>query len=115
MVCCQGMTAAISAAGGVLHYLSFQLRCSCSHLTSLKVESNDFVLIDTSSQRNLDLVDSRSGKKHTLLGVLDRTSTPMGARKLRDWILHPLKDLDALLARQDFMEAFLQEPFCFRR
>ena len=89
---CQEMEAAISAAGGILHYLSFQLRRSCDHLRSLKVrEAKDYVLIDTSSQRNLDLVESRSGKKHTLLVVLDRTATPMGARKLRDWILHPLK------------------------
>ena len=109
---CQDMEGAICAAGGILHYLSFQLRRSCDHLKSLKVrESKDYVLIDTSSQRNLDLVESRSGKKHTLLGVLDKTSTPMGARKLRDWILHPLKDLKPLLARQDLVEAFLQEPY----
>ncbi len=109
---CQNLPTAISAAGGILHYLSFQLRRSCDHLRALKVrESKDYVLIDTSSQRNLDLVDSRSGKKHTLLGVLDRTSTPMGARKLRDWILHPLKDLAPLEARQDLIQTFVEEPF----
>jgi len=103
---CENMKAAISSAGGIMHYLSFQLRRSCDHLTAIKVrESKDFVLIDTASQQNLDLVDSRSGKKHTLLGVLDKTSTPMGARKLRDWILHPLKDLEVLLARQDFLQS----------
>ncbi len=52
------------------------------------------VLIDQASQRNLDLVDSRGGVKLSLLGTLDRTSTPMGARKLRDWLLHPLCDLE---------------------
>jgi len=109
---CENMKAAISSAGGIMHYLSFQLRRSCDHLTAIKVrESKDFVLIDTASQQNLDLVDSRSGKKHTLLGVLDKTSTPMGARKLRDWILHPLKDLEVLLARQDFLQAFIEQPF----
>ncbi|MCF7676322.1 MAG: DNA mismatch repair protein MutS, partial [Akkermansiaceae bacterium] len=73
--------------------------------------STDYVLIDAASQRNLDLVESRAGKAHTLLGVLDRTATPMGARLLRDWILHPLTDLAALTARQDFIAAFLGEPF----
>jgi len=99
----------------IFEHLEFALAYdgrSCDHLTAIKVrESKDFVLIDTASQQNLDLVDSRSGKKHTLLGVLDKTSTPMGARKLRDWILHPLKDLEVLLARQDFLQAFIEQPF----
>jgi DNA mismatch repair protein MutS len=74
-------------------------------------ECADYVLIDSASQRNLDLVEARGGKSHTLLGVLDRTATPMGARLLRDWILHPLRDLAALTARQDVIAAFLAEPF----
>jgi len=63
------------------------------------------------SQANLDLVESRTGKQHTLLGALDKTSTPMGARKLRDWILHPLRDLQPLLARQDLIAAFIEQPY----
>jgi DNA mismatch repair protein MutS len=74
-------------------------------------ECADYVLIDSASQRNLDLVEARGGKSHTLLGVLDRTATPMGARLLRDWILHPLRDLADLTARQDVIAAFLAEPF----
>ena len=109
---CSGLTAALSAAGGTLHYLNYQLRRNCDHLKGLKVRNSaDHVLIDASSQLNLDLVESRSGKQHTLLGVLDRTSTPMGARKLRDWILHPLRDLRTLTARQDLVEALLAEPY----
>ncbi len=109
---CSGMTAALSAAGGALHYLTYQLRRNCDHLKSLKVRSiSDFVLIDSASQLNLDLVESRSGKQHTLLGVLDRTSTPMGARKLRDWILHPLCDLAPLTARLDLIDSLLAEPY----
>ena len=109
---CAGMTAALSAAGGALHYLTYQLRRNCDHLKSLKVRStSDFVLIDSASQLNLDLVESRSGKQHTLLGVLDRTSTPMGARKLRDWILHPLCDLTPLTARLDLVDSLLAEPY----
>jgi DNA mismatch repair protein MutS len=109
---CAEMTAATSAAGAILHYLIHQLRRSCDHLLKLSVRDNsDYVLIDSASQSNLDLVESRSGKKHTLLHALDRTATPMGARKLRDWILHPLRDLEPLVARQDLIAAFLDQPY----
>jgi len=109
---CSEMPSALSAAGGILHYLTYQLRRKCDHLRSISVrQASDYVLIDSSSQLNLDLVESRSGKQHTLVGVLDRTSTPMGARKLRDWILHPLRDLEALNARLDLVESFLAEPY----
>lgn len=109
---CSDLHAATGAAGAILHYLIHQLRRPCGHLHPPRVrESEAHVLIDASSQRNLDLVDSRAGKQHTLLGVLDRTATPMGARLLRDWILHPLRDLGTLIARQDVIAAFLAEPF----
>ena len=109
---CAGMSAALSAAGGVMHYLTYQLRRNCDHLRGLSVRNAaDHVLIDSASQANLDLVESRSGKQHTLLGVLDRTSTPMGARKLRDWILHPLRELAPLTARLDLIDSLLAEPY----
>jgi len=109
---CAGLHSAVAAAGAILHYLSFQLRRSCDHLRTLSVRNTGaHVAIDAASQQNLDLVESRSGRQHTLLGVLDRTSTPMGARKLRDWILHPLTTLPELVARQDLIGAFLAEPF----
>jgi DNA mismatch repair protein MutS len=109
---CANLHSASGAAGAVLHYLLHQLRRSCEHLRPPHVrECADYVLIDSASQRNLDLVEARGGKSHTLLGVLDRTATPMGARLLRDWILHPLRDLADLTARQDVIAAFLAEPF----
>ncbi|GAA5493937.1 DNA mismatch repair protein MutS [Rubritalea squalenifaciens DSM 18772] len=109
---CDGLTAATAAAGAILHYLVHQLRRSCDHLRGLSVRNpSSHVLIDAASQNNLDLVESRTGKKHTLLGALDRTSTPMGARKLRDWILHPLRDLEEITARHDLLEAFLAQPY----
>ena len=109
---CSDMPGAIAAAGGVLHYLTYQLRRNCAHLRTLSVRNaSDHVLIDTASQSNLDLVESRSGKQHTLVGVLDRTSTPMGARKLRDWILHPLRDLATLTGRLDLVDSLLAEPY----
>ena len=109
---CGDAPSAVAAAGAILHYLIHQLRRPCDHLRSLRMRENArHVLIDAASQRNLDLIDSRSGKKHTLLGVLDRTKTPMGARLLRDWILHPLRDREALGKRHDFIGALLEQPF----
>ncbi|NNC87086.1 MAG: DNA mismatch repair protein MutS [Akkermansiaceae bacterium] len=109
---CAGLHPALGAAGAILHYLSYQLRRSCDHLRTLAVRHpGEQVAIDSASQQNLDLVDSRSGREHTLLGVLDRTATPMGARKLRHWILHPTADLPTLTARHDLIASFLAEPF----
>ena len=109
---CSELTSAICAGGAALHYLAHQLRRNCDHLTTLSVrDHSEHVLIDTSSQLNLDLVQSRSGTQHTLLATLDRTATPMGARKLRDWLLHPLKDLTELNSRLDTVEQLLAEPY----
>ena len=109
---CGEMTAALGASGAVLHYLGYQLRRPTDHLRRISVRATEnAVLIDQASQRNLDLVDSRGGVKLSLLGTLDRTSTPMGARKLRDWLLHPLCDLEKLLARQEVIAVLLQEPY----
>ncbi|MBK1832484.1 DNA mismatch repair protein MutS [Roseibacillus ishigakijimensis] len=109
---CAEMTPAICAGGATLHYLAHQLRRNCDHLATLTVRDHAaHVLIDTASQLNLDLVQSRSGTQHTLLATLDRTATPMGARKLRDWVLHPLRDREALDARLDTVEQLLAEPY----
>ncbi|MDA8634596.1 DNA mismatch repair protein MutS, partial [Verrucomicrobiales bacterium] len=108
-----GLGPAIGAAGAIMHYVETQLRRSVSHLRTLKAYQTDqYVQIDASSQMNLDLVTSRSdGVKGSLLGAIDRTSTPMGARKLRNWVLHPIRDLETLTARQDLVEALIRESF----
>ena len=108
---CTGMNAAICAAGCILQYLQFQLRRSVDHIQRLRVgQTNDCVLIDAASQSHLELVTARGGTQHTLLSALDRTCTPMGARKMRHWVLHPLRDLDALTQRQDMIAALIDEP-----
>ena len=109
---CSGLSAAVGAAGAALHYLIHQLRRNCRHLRSMRVrESLDTMLIDSASQRNLDLIDARAGREHTLLGVMDGTHTPMGARLLREWILHPSRNIALLHQRQDFIAALIAEPF----
>ena len=107
---CTGMSAAVCAAGAVLQYLQFQLRRSVDHIQRLRVsQTQDVVLIDAASQSHLELVTARGGAQHTLLSALDRTCTPMGARKLRSWVLHPLRDLDQLMQRQEMIAALLEE------
>ena len=109
---CAGMKVGLSAAGGVLHYVKEVLRRKVDHLRRLRVATDgNTVLIDAASRSNLDLVTSRGGNEHTLLGAMDRTATPMGARRLRDWILEPLRDLAGLRERQDLVEALINAPF----
>ncbi|MCE9610645.1 MAG: DNA mismatch repair protein MutS [Chthoniobacter sp.] len=110
---CDAMPAAIGAAGAILHYLKTELRRSLGHITRLAVYQNSqFMVLDATTQANLELVQNRGGGRDTsLLGALDRTVTPMGARKLRDWILHPLCELRELRARQQMIADLLAEPF----
>lgn len=105
---CAGMHPAICAAGAVLQYLQFQLHRSIDHIKRLRViQPGDSMLIDAASQSHLELVDARGGAQHTLLSALDRTCTPMGARRLRRWVLHPLRDVGKLTERQDMIETLL--------
>src|SRR6266508_4943261 len=108
---CAQMPAAIAAAGGIVHYLKHQLRRKIDHLTSLRSDAPaDYVLLDAATQANLELVESRNARDTSLLAVLDRTLTPMGGRKLRDWILQPLRNLTELQRRQQMIAELLQEP-----
>ena len=108
---CGQMPQAVAAAGAIVHYLKHQLRRKIDHLTSLRSDApDDYVLLDAATQINLELVESRSVRDTTLLAVLDRTATPMGGRKLRAWILQPLRNLPELQRRQQMIADLLQEP-----
>jgi DNA mismatch repair protein MutS len=108
---CGQMPAAVAAAGAIVHYLKHQLRRKIDHLTSLRCDAPaDFVLLDSATQVNLELVESRGARDASLLGVLDHSITPMGARKMRAWILQPLRNLTELQRRQQSIADLLQEP-----
>ena len=109
----EALPAAVSAAGAIVHYLKTELRRSLGHVTRLTVYRNSqFMVVDAATQANLELVQARGGGRDTsLLGSLDRTVTPMGARKLRDWILHPICDIAELRARQQLIGELLGESF----
>ena len=107
---CTQMPQAVAAAGAIVHYLKHQLRRKIDHLTSLRSDAPaDYVLLDVATQTNLELVESRSVRDTTLLAALDRTATPMGGRKLRAWILQPLRNLTELQRRHQMIADLLQE------
>jgi len=107
---CADMPAAVGAAGAIVHYLKHHLRRKIDHLATLRCNSaDDHVVLDAATQTNLDLVESRGPRDTSLLAVLDRTVTPMGGRKLRSWILQPLRDLNELNCRQQMIADLLHE------
>jgi len=107
---CSEMPAAIGAAGAIIHYLKHQLRRKIEHLASLRCDAPArYVVLDAATQTNLELVQSRAARDTSLFGVLDRTVTPMGGRKLRAWILQPLRDVAELNCRLQMVADLLQE------
>ncbi len=108
---CGEMSQAVAAAGAIVHYLKHQLRRNIDHLASLHCDAPaEYVMLDAATQTNLELVESRGARNTSLLSVLDRTVTPMGGRRLRSWILQPLRNLDELERRQEMIGDLLQEP-----
>jgi DNA mismatch repair protein MutS len=108
---CGEMSQAVAAAGAIVHYLKHQLRRNIDHLTSLRCDAPaDYVMLDAATQTNLELVESRGTRNTSLLAVLDRTATSMGGRRLRSWILQPLRNLRELEHRQQMIADLLQEP-----
>ena len=101
---CANLPLAFGAAGALVAYLATMQPTMLGRLNPLTTYSvRMFMTLDVHTRRNLELMESgRSGsKKHSLVGVLDRTRTPMGSRLLYKWINQPLVDLPRLQARQD--------------
>lgn len=100
------------AAGALLHYLKETQKTSLSHFTSLNSYSNGkYMLIDSSSRRNLELCETlrEKQKRGSLLWVLDKTKTAMGARTLRKYVEQPLIDKRCVLERLDAVEELKEQ------
>jgi len=98
---------AVVAAGAVLNYLYDTQRENLSHIRKLSLyQSEDFIVLDQSTKRNLELISSinEGQKSGTLLSILDQTQTAMGGRLLKKWIYQPLKKVDMIQARLDAVE-----------
>jgi DNA mismatch repair protein MutS len=100
----------VIAAGVILHYLNENKHTQLQHINSIRrIEANDAVWLDRFTIRNLELVYPSQGEGKCLIDVLDKTKTPMGARLLKNWVLMPLIDENAILRRQKLVELFQQQ------
>lgn len=99
---------AIIAAGAVLYYLSQNQNDRLQHISSIsRIEEERYVWLDRFTIRNLELIYSPHDKAKTLIEIIDKTISPMGARLLRRWIVLPLKDLKPIEERQEMVQWLL--------
>lgn len=105
------LAAAVVAAGAVLAYLGITQHTHIGHITAIRrIEEERYVRLDKFTVRNLELIAPMSEGGTSLLDVVDRTLTPMGARLLHRWLLFPLRDLKTVTARQDVVDYFFRAP-----
>ena len=100
----------IVASGAIMQYLELTQHTHISHITSLaRIEEDKFVRLDQFTIRSLELLSPLQEDGSSLLGVIDRTVTPMGGRLLRRWIVFPLKDVHPIQERLDIVEYFFKD------
>lgn len=101
----------VVAAGAVLHYLGVTLHTQISHIRNIsRIEEERYVRLDKFTIRSLELLGSMHDGGSSLISVIDRTSTPMGARLLKRWMVFPLKDKKPIDERLDVVEYYFREP-----
>ncbi|MDY6099286.1 MAG: DNA mismatch repair protein MutS [Bacteroidaceae bacterium] len=101
----------IVAAGVILTYLELTQHLRVGHITSIRrIEEERYVRLDKFTVRNLELVSPMNEDGFSLLGVIDKTVTPMGARMLHRWMLFPLKDVSRIAERHDVVGYFFRHP-----
>ena len=101
----------VIAAGAILQYLEMTQHTSIGHITSLsRIEEDRYVRLDKYTVRSLELLGSMNEGGKSLLDVIDKTISPMGARLLRRWLLFPLKDEKPIEERLDIVEYFFRHP-----
>lgn len=102
----------VICAGSILHYLNENYKQKLSHIRKISLlNTNDYMLLDASTQRNLELINSISSgsKQGTLVQILDETMTPMGGRKLRQWINRPLIVKQEIINRLNAVEYYFNQ------
>lgn len=107
---CEEFPAGVLAAAAVLHYLEETQKGKAAHVsTIIPYKTREFLVLDETARRNLELTATMSdGKRRgSLLGLMDRTVTAMGGRKLKQWINYPLINLQQIKERQDAVEELL--------
>ena len=107
----EGLHQGIAAAGAILSYLEMTQHTAIGHIRTLsRIDEQAYVWMDRFTVRNLEVFQSLAGREgRSLLEAVDRCCTPMGHRLLREWLSMPLKDIAALNARYDTIDAFLAD------
>ena len=101
----------VVAAGAILHYLDQTHHQQTGHITTLsRIEEERFVWLDRFTVRNLELYGSINEGAKTLLDIIDKTISPMGARMLKRWLAFPLKDVKPINERLSVVEYFFKNP-----
>ncbi len=108
----QDLPLAICAAGALLRYVVETQSNELAHIQHIQQEqSSEFVILDSVTRKNLELTSTLSGEdRPTLFSVIDHCCTPMGARLLRRWVHHPLRDNQTIEQRQDRIQALITAP-----
>ncbi|MBC8288233.1 MAG: DNA mismatch repair protein MutS [Nitrospinae bacterium] len=109
---CENMGAGISSAGALMHYLQETQKSAMEHITALTpFPIHDYMAVDQCTLASLELVQSSEGsRKNSLLDLLDLSQTPMGARRIREWILKPLTDAEKIRGRLSIVADFKDNP-----
>ena len=101
----------IIASGAILQYLIMTQHTQIGHITSLaRIEEDKYVRLDKFTVRSLELIGSMNDGGSSLLDVIDKTISPMGARLLKRWMVFPLKDVKPINGRLDVVEYFFRKP-----
>ncbi len=101
----------IIASGGILNYIQETQRGNLAHINKISYyDTSDYIVLDSSTKRNLEIISSMNegSREGTLISILDRTQTAMGARLLKNWISRPLKKLEQINKRQECVLEFFE-------
>ncbi len=105
------LTLGVVAAGAIMQYLEMTQHTHIGHITSLRrIEEDRYVRLDKFTIRSLELLGSMQEDGSSLLDVIDRTTTAMGARMLKRWTVFPLRDVATIGKRLDVVETFFRKP-----
>lgn len=104
------LTNGVIAAGTILHYLDVTQHTQIGHITSLsRIEEDKYVRLDKFTVRSLEIISTMNEGGKSLLDILDKTVSPMGARMLRRWLVFPLKDVKPINSRLSVVEYFFKD------
>lgn len=107
----QHLNDGVIAAGSILHYLDITQHLHIGHITTLsRIEEDRYVRLDKFTIRNLEIISTMNEGGKSLLDIMDRTISPMGARMLRRWLVFPLKEVKPINDRLAVVEYFFRDP-----